>query len=157
MMISIRIPKHALAAIGLGAMYALLASTPCLAQLGATGGTANASDGAVAHRAQNGLADYRETTDAHGIVVREYVDARGAVYAVSWRGPAMPNVQALLGAYFERFESGARATAGEAGLHAARVADGDLVVESQVRLREFSGRAWLASALPAGVSASDIQ
>jgi hypothetical protein len=156
-MISVRIPKHAVAAIGLTAMNLLLASTPCRAQLGAVTGTADASDGAVMHQAPSGLANYRETTDAHGIVVREYVDARGTVYAVSWRGPAMPNVQALLGSYFERFKSGASASAGDAGLHAARVADGDLVVESQVRLREFSGRAWLASALPAGVSASDIQ
>ncbi|WP_232316421.1 DUF2844 domain-containing protein [Candidatus Burkholderia verschuerenii] len=109
------------------------------------------------HQAGGGLVDYRETTDAHGIVVRQYVDSSGAVYAISWHGPAMPNVQALLGAYFERFRSGASATVGDAGLHASRVADGDLVVENRVRLRQFSGRAWLASALPAGVSSSDIE
>jgi hypothetical protein len=69
----------------------------------------------------------------------------------------MPNVEALLGAYFPRFRDGASATAGDAGLHTARVSDGNLMVENRTRLREFSGRAWLASALPAGVSAADIQ
>jgi hypothetical protein len=136
---------------------ALGVSTLCHAQLGATKRASDASDGAVVHRAQRGLVIYRETTDPHGIVVREYVDAAGTVYAVSWRGPAMPNVEALLGAYFSRFRDGASATAGDAGLHTARVSDADLRVENRTRLREFSGRAWLASALPAGVSAADIQ
>lgn len=137
-------------------MLAFGAITASHAQLGATK-PANASDGAVVHQAQGGMLTYRETTDAHGIVVREYVDPAGTVYAVSWRGPAMPNVQALLGGYFPRFRDGASASVGDVGLHAARVADGDLVVENHTRLREFVGRAWLASALPAGVSTADIQ
>ncbi|VXB88126.1 conserved exported hypothetical protein [Burkholderia sp. 8Y] len=150
---NIRHPQYLAAAIFL----ALGVSTLCHAQLGATKRAPDASDGAVIHRAQSGLLTYRETTDAHGIVLREYVDPAGTVYAVSWRGPAMPNVEALLGAYFPRFREGASATAGDAGLHTARVSDGDLIVENRTRLREFSGRAWLASALPAGVSAADIQ
>lgn len=140
------------------AMIALLGASPlCHAQLGATAPAAEASDGAVVRRSESGLATYRETTDANGIVVRQYVDSTGAVYAVSWRGPAMPDVQALLGAYFQRFRNGANASAADAGLHTARVADGDLFVENRTRLREFSGRAWLAKALPPGVTAADIQ
>ncbi|MDR5854294.1 DUF2844 domain-containing protein [Caballeronia sp. LZ062] len=138
-------------------LLALGVSTLCHAQLGATKRASNGADGAVMHRAQSGLVSYRESTDAHGIVVREYVDSAGTVYAVSWRGPAMPNVEALLGAYFSRFRDGASATAGDAGLHAARVSNGNLMVENRTQLREFSGRAWLASALPAGVSAADIE
>ena len=109
---NIRHPQHLATAI----VLAFGVSTICHAQLGATKGTSNGADGAVIHRAQSGLVSYRETTDAHGIVVREYVDAAGTVYAVSWRGPAMPNVEALLGAYFPRFRDGASATAGDAGL-----------------------------------------
>ncbi|BAN22899.1 putative uncharacterized protein [Caballeronia insecticola] len=130
---------------------------PVHAQLGATTRDADGSSGDVMHRAQSGLVTYHETTDAHGIVVREYVDSSGKVYAVSWRGPAMPSVQSLLGAYFDTFREGANATAGAAGLHTARVAQGDLIVENRVRLREYSGRAWLASALPPGVNTTDIQ
>ncbi|WP_250528932.1 DUF2844 domain-containing protein [Caballeronia sp. ATUFL_F1_KS4A] len=76
---------------------------------------------------------------------------------MSWRGPAMPDVRTLLGSHFETFRQGASASVGDAGLHAAHVAAGDLVVENRMRLREFIGRAWLASALPPGVSATDIQ
>ncbi|WP_244813684.1 DUF2844 domain-containing protein [Caballeronia sp. Lep1P3] len=150
---NIRHPHYIGAAL---AVLALGASALCHAQLGATS-PANASDGAVMHHAQDGLLAYRETTDAYGTVVREYVDPAGTVYAVSWRGPSMPNVQALLGSYFQRFRDGASASAADAGLHMTRVADGDLVAENRARLREFSGRAWLANALPPGVTPADIQ
>ncbi|KDR32733.1 hypothetical protein BG57_08875 [Caballeronia grimmiae] len=148
---------HQMAGAAIAMTILLSASSLSHAQLGATRSAADASDGTVMHRSESGLVTYRETTDAHGIVVRQYVDATGAVYAVSWRGPAMPDVHTLLGAYFQRFRDGASASAGDAGLHMARVADGDLVVENHTRLREFSGRAWLASALPSGVSATDIE
>jgi hypothetical protein len=151
-----RIPNKITPLFHMAFALSLAASASCYAQLGATFSTAGSGD-AVVHQAQGGLLNYRETTDANGIVVHQYVDSSGTVFAVTWRGPAMPDVQSLLGTYFQRFATGASASAGEAGLHAARVANGDLVVENQVRLREFSGRAWLVSALPAGVSTADIQ
>jgi hypothetical protein len=150
----IRIPHYAAAGL---AILAIGATASVQAQLGATGRAASASEGDVVHQAQGGLVRYYETTDANGIVVREYVDTNGDVYAVAWHGPAMPDVQSLLGTYFDTFRQAASASPGDAGLHTARVAQGDLVVENHVRLREFSGRAWLASALPPGVSATDIQ
>ncbi|MDR5779178.1 DUF2844 domain-containing protein [Caballeronia sp. LZ065] len=69
----------------------------------------------------------------------------------------MPDIRALLGTHFETFKEGALASMGTLGLHTVQVATGDLVVENRMRLREFSGRAWLANALPPGVNASDIQ
>ena len=151
---TIRRPHYSVTAL---MILAFGATTHAHAQLGATARATDASQGDVMHQAPGGLVSYHETTDANGIVVREYVDSSGKVYAVSWRGPAMADLSSLLGTYFGTFMEGANASAGEAGLHAARVAQGDLVVENRVRLREFSGRAWLASALPAGVSATDIQ
>ncbi|SAK82934.1 hypothetical protein AWB82_05533 [Caballeronia glebae] len=150
----IRIPHYAATCL---TFLAIGSSVAAHAQLGATGRAASASQGDVVHQAQGGLVRYHETTDANGIAVREYVDSSGAVYAVSWRGPAMPDVQSLLGSYFETFRQGANASAGDAGLHTSRVAKDDLVVENRVRLREFTGRAWLASALPPGVNSTDIE
>jgi hypothetical protein len=150
----IRIPHYVIAGL---AMLTIGAASSVHAQLGATGRAASGSQGDVMLKAQGGLVRYHETTDANGIVVRDYVDSNGDVYAVSWRGPAMADVRSLLGAYFETFRQGASASVGDAGLHTARVAQGDLVVENRVRLREFSGRAWLVSALPPGVRATDIE
>lgn len=149
--------RHPYYLIGVGVMAGAFTATPGHAQLGSIRTASNVSADAIVHRAQGGALTYHETTDANGIVVREYVDASNAVYAVSWHGPAMPDAQALLGTYFQRFRDAALASSGDAGLHATRIADSDLIVESHMRLREFTGRAWLASALPAGVSAADIQ
>jgi hypothetical protein len=153
-MTTVRFPNYIAVVLAASSLGATASAT---AQLGTAARSADASQGEVMHRAQPGGVEYREMTDASGIVVREYVDADDTVYAVSWRGPAMPDVEALLGTYFEPFREAAHASAGALGLHAARVTRGDLVVENHVRLREFSGRAWLASGLPAGVNASDIQ
>ncbi|SAK59104.1 hypothetical protein AWB76_02683 [Caballeronia temeraria] len=150
----IRIPHYVATCLG---VFVMGASACAHAQLGTTGAAAAGTQGDVVHQAQGGLVQYHETTDANGIVVREYVDSSGTVYAVSWRGPAMPDVQSLLGGYFETFRQGANASAGDAGLHTSRVASGDLVVENRMRLREFTGRAWLVSALPPGVTSTDIQ
>jgi hypothetical protein len=87
--------------------------------------------------------------------VRQYVASSGQVYAVSWDGPAMPDVSALLSTWFDRYRQGASAALPNAnGLHSSRVSSSDLMVETAVRLRNFSGRAWLPDALPAGVSAA---
>ncbi|MDR5833640.1 DUF2844 domain-containing protein [Caballeronia sp. LZ034LL] len=153
-MTNIRHPKNIARGLAIGS---LLLTATATAHLGGTVRASDEASDAVMRRAQSGLPAFSETTDANGIVIREYVDGNGAVYAVSWRGPAMPDIQALLGAHFETFRDGALASMGTLGLHTAQVATGDLVVENHMRLREFSGRAWLANALPPGMNASDIQ
>src|SRR5512146_2570705 len=45
----------------------------------------------------------QEITAANGTVVREYVFPAGVVFAVSWSGPAMPNLQQMLGTYFDQY------------------------------------------------------
>jgi hypothetical protein len=42
-------------------------------------------------------------------------------------------------------------------LHATRVEQPDVVVESGGQMRSYVGRAWLPNALPAGVSADDLR
>src|SRR5471032_19529 len=147
------------------AALVIAASGPSHAQLGATvaisaGGISSSSDPADAtapalHQAVNSTVRWQESTDANQIRVRQYVSAAGQVYAVSWDGPAMPDLAALLSTWFGAYQQSARAALPNTGsLHASRVNRSDLVVETAVRLREFSGRAWLPDALPAGVTAA---
>src|ERR1700722_2514901 len=46
-----------------------------------------------------------ELTLPSGLVVHEFVSPTGAVYAVTWRGPRMPDLRELLGPYFTQIES----------------------------------------------------
>ncbi|WP_322014110.1 DUF2844 domain-containing protein [Paraburkholderia sp. J12] len=98
--------------------------------------------------------------DAGGTTINEYVAvATGQIFAYSWRGPTMPNLDALLGSYAASWRSGAAAVLDEArgDLHAARVDQPDVVVETAGQMRSYVGRAWLPAALPAGVSEGDLR
>jgi hypothetical protein len=152
----------------IAAALMIAASGPTHAQLGTTvaidaSGTSSSSStpgatAAVMHQASNSAVRWQESTDANQIRVRQYVSSSGQVYAVSWDGPAMPDVAVLLGTWFDRYRQDASAALPNAsGLHSSRVSSSDLMVETAVRLRDFNGRAWLPSALPAGVTAADIE
>jgi hypothetical protein len=156
-MACLKMPQHfRSAAFALG----IAASGLAHAQLGSTLGTSSSlSSDVVLHQASNGSPlSWVESTDGNQIRIRQYVAASGQIYAVSWDGPAMADVQALLGTWFNRYQQGAIAAQESASsLHSSLVDSHGLVVESNARLRDFSGRAWLPSAMPAGVTSADIE
>lgn len=45
-----------------------------------------------------------------GVIIHEYADAAGTVFAVTWSGPTKPNLRQLLGRYFEPFISASAST-----------------------------------------------
>src|SRR6185369_15713416 len=92
------------------AMNRLFAMSLCLllAAGAATAGLAEAptrGDGAAVQATQAATAAGAAYTIVHrtlhsGVVVDEYVDAAGKVFALSWSGPFKPNLQRLLGRHF---------------------------------------------------------
>lgn len=90
-----------------------------------------------------------------GTLVREYVAPGGSVFGVTWNGPSIPDLKALLGEHFTTFTTSPNRQKGGRG-HLV-VTDGALVVESNGRMRSFHGRAFLTNAIPAGVSANEIE
>jgi len=83
-----------------------------------------------------------------GTTVREFVDSTGAVFAVSWSGPFLPDLKELLGVHFGSIASHGRGRGPERSRLA--VQDTDAVIVSEGRMGAFEGRAWLPSRLPAG-------
>ncbi|HEY7288787.1 MAG TPA: DUF2844 domain-containing protein [Vicinamibacterales bacterium] len=99
-----------------------------------------------------------ELQSATGTVVREYVSPTGTVFAVSWDGPAFPDLRQLLGPYFDRFQAeAARLKHARRGHGPLTVDLGDVVVQSGGHPRSFSGRAYLPQMMPAGVKAESIR
>lgn len=90
-----------------------------------------------------------------GTTVREYVSSAGTVFAVAWQGPLMPDLRQTLGRYFDRYT--AAASAKHAGHRHMAVRDSDLVVQSNGRMRAFSGRAYLPQLLPQGVIVEELR
>ena len=96
-----------------------------------------------------------EITTSSGTTVREYVSAAGKVFGVSWRGPFMPDLHQLLGAYHAQYVQAASAP--HAGHRHMDVVLPGLVVHSAGRPRGFVGRAWAPALMPQSVSADDIK
>jgi hypothetical protein len=85
-----------------------------------------------------------------GIRVHQYVSSAGAVYAIAWSGPRMPDLRELLGIYFPRMAQASRVPTGG---HTLMVKKGDdLVVQSTGHRGTFVGRAWVPSLVPPGIN-----
>jgi hypothetical protein len=148
-----------------GPLLAILAMSaswaePACAGLGGDAASVVA-DGAELHGVVNSTSlpqyDIEEITADTGMRVREYVGRDGVVFAVSWTGPALPDLQRLLGTHHVEYTT-ALAALSRPGLHrSVRIASSELVVESGGHLRAYAGRAYLPRLIPAGISMADLR
>jgi hypothetical protein len=89
-----------------------------------------------------------------GTVVREFAAPDGKVFAITWRGPTVPNLRQTLGSYFDTYATAAKAN--HMGRNRMQIQQSDLVVQAGGHMRAFSGRAYLPQAVPSGVSVGDL-
>jgi hypothetical protein len=90
-----------------------------------------------------------------GTVLREFVAPDGNVFAVAWNGPTKPNLRQALGKYFDALVSAPRPKFTDH--RHLQIQQGDLVIEGSGHMRAgFSGRAYLASAIPSGANLRDL-
>ncbi len=106
---------------------------------------------------RSGLYTIHESVLDTGTTVTELATPAGVVFAVSWRGPVLPDLNALLGAYFQAFRQEAQQarTAGRRGSPLAMETDA-LVVRSNGRMRNFFGSAYAPGLIPADVNIKDV-
>jgi hypothetical protein len=90
-----------------------------------------------------------------GTVLREFVASGGNVFAVTWHGPSKPDLRQALGKHFDTFVAAPRQRF--ADHRHVNFQQGDLVVQARGHMRALSGRAYLVSAVPSGVSLGDLQ
>jgi hypothetical protein len=107
----------------------------------------------------NALYSVNIVTLNSGTVVHEFVaTSSNTVFAVSWSGTRAPNFADILGTYSERYlkPSGSDLIR-VGGLRQRTLSSSDLVVQSFGHAGQFNGCAYLPSAVPAGVSLSELQ
>jgi hypothetical protein len=97
----------------------------------------------------------RESRDADGVRIREYVLPTNVVFAVTWQGPIRPDMVALLGSYFPNAVSASAGRARGTGPLIER--NGDFQIESAGRPGNFFGKAVLPRLVPSNVRADDLQ
>ncbi|MDB5947275.1 MAG: hypothetical protein JWQ33_2301 [Ramlibacter sp.] len=102
--------------------------------------------------------DYTElkTTLDSGTEVREYLTVDGRVFAVSWAGPSLPDLRAILGPHFQTLlnHERLRRPGARSPLHVQQ--DG-VVIFMAGRMGAFEGRAWLPALLPTGFKTTDLR
>jgi len=131
-----------------GASHAALGESPEQFSAGATAVVSNVTSAGLKYLT-------RETTLATGTRVSEYVSESGVVFAVTWEGPMLPDLKALLGKYFDTMVAES-ARAPRAGRSRIAVNLPGVVINSGGHMRAFEGSAWIPAEFPAGFSADDV-
>jgi hypothetical protein len=87
-------------------------------------------------------------------VERQYMSHTGQVFGISWHSKGTANLQAMLGSYYPKFQSG---TVRRIDLHHSALTTPDLVVQVGSFIKTFMVRAYIPGNVPAGIDASEIR
>jgi hypothetical protein len=101
--------------------------------------------------------DINDITSDNGMRVREFSTRGGVVFAVTWSGPVVPDLQRLLGASFSQYSQALATSSRSGSRRSLRIASSDLVVESGGHMRAYSGQAYLPALVPAGTSTANLR
>jgi len=132
----------------------LAASGTCWAALGEPMASSSATSSESAQTASGARYTVLASRQDSGTDVREYANADGIVFAVTWNGPFLPDLRALLGSYFKDME---QHSAGAGRSSAVSIQTPELTLLSGGRMGAFRGRAWLPRQLPAGLDPRTLQ
>jgi hypothetical protein len=99
-----------------------------------------------------------EITAAGNTIVKEYVSPAGKVFAITWHGQFIPNMQQLLGTYFDQYAQAAKEQReSHPGRHPLNFQQSGLVVQSGGHMRSYMGRAYIPDMVPQGVNVDALQ
>jgi Protein of unknown function (DUF2844) len=143
-------------------------SVPAMASLGGNVGSIQAD---TAHMSANVTRTSSDTYEVHqlqspaGTVVNEYLSSSGTVFAVTWHGPFMPDLQQILGSYFQQYSAALSSQASsqtssqprQYGRHPLDIRQPGLVVQTAGHMRAHWGRVYIPALTPEGVSPDQLQ
>lgn len=102
--------------------------------------------------------EVHEMRAPNNLVVREFVSPAGKVFGVAWQGTTRPDMQQLLGSYFDQFTQAAQAQKTQRKSHGPlSINEPGLVVQMSGHGRWFVGRAYVPQMLPTGMKAEEVQ
>ncbi len=134
----------------------LLGSTPALAALGGplAGVSADGSP-ALSARSQRAVAapglSRATVITLSGVTVHEYAGPDGVVFALSWAGSTVPDLQRLDGSYFPSYAAARGGPAPGAYRAPVRVREPQLVAHAWGHMRDYAGSAYVPALVPPGV------
>jgi hypothetical protein len=91
-----------------------------------------------------------------GQKVREFVSPDGNVFGVAWDGPFQPDLQQVLGSYFETMKQAVSAQQRH-GHGPISIESSTFVFQQGGNARNFHGRAYVPAMVPQGVDVTEIR
>ena len=98
-----------------------------------------------------------EMTLPNGGLVREFTNANGRVYALTWSGPGKPDLRSLLGGYFDRLQTGNARINPRARRQPMQLVRSDVIIQTGGHMGYFWGVAYVPALTPAGFAVTDLQ
>jgi hypothetical protein len=150
--------RHLLGAAATAAVLGLPAAA--LASLGGTASTVEADRAQMNAKiqvAQHPNYEVHTIQAPGGTVVNEYLVPGGTVFAVAWHGQFPPQMQQILGTYFQQYTAALQAQARHYGHRPLAIHDSRLAVETAGHMRNYFGRAYIPDSLPQGLTVDEIQ
>ena len=96
-----------------------------------------------------------EITASSGTVVREFVSPAGAVFGVAWEGTLPPDLQQLLGPYYQQAKQVTQSQPRQ-GRRPISIETEGLVLQQTGHPRSFQGRAYIPQLVPNSVDATVV-
>lgn len=138
---------------------AFLSPSAVLAELGGDEASVHADrvslQATVTTRDAQGFKVYEIETPS-GTLIKEYTSPEGKVFAVTWKGPVLPNMRQILGDYFDDYKD-ALSQKPFRGNSPVFVRQDDLVIQSAGRMRFFVGTAYLPRMVPTEISIDTLE
>jgi len=126
----------------------------CFAELGGTTASISAEqkqfNSQLTSTQQNGYTVYTQTLTS-GTIIQEYVAPSGIIFAISWSGPSLPNIQAIFGNYYANYLSAA-----EKSRRSIYTNSDALVIQSTGIMGAFQGFAFLPKLAPTGFTVNNL-
>ena len=91
-----------------------------------------------------------------GTVVDEFVSPAGTVFAVAWHGHFVPDMRQILGVYFGQYSAALRSQEKHYGHRPLNIEQSGFVVQTGGHMGDYSGRAYIPSLVPEGLSPDQI-
>lgn len=99
---------------------------------------------------QSGVVVYTHRLPS-GIILQEYLSANGTIFAVTWSGPSLPNLEVLLGTYFKDY-----LVAIKESRRAVYLNNENIIIQSSGMMGAFQGFAFLTKQAPAGFTPNNL-
>jgi hypothetical protein len=135
----------------------------CLPVLAALGGDVSSVEADGTHMKASINVTHADAYAVHemkvpgGTVIKEFVSPAGRVFAVAWHGPFLPEMQQILGSYFQQYSAALQARKKHYGHGPLNMQEPGLVVQTGGHMRAYVGRAYVPEMLPQGVKTDEIK